>query len=123
MQIKYLPSAIYKIHTLSSNLDVNDAIASQRLKNINKFNQLKRNTTLCDKEICKILDVCRATIYAWKRRYHAKGLKGLINKSRTPFKRRVSVQTKETKNLILDLRKENPTYGKAKLHAIFKARS
>lgn len=121
MQIKYLPSAVYKINKLSSNQNDKDHTTIQeRLKIIETFDKLKQETSLSDQEICKILDVSRATIYNWKKRYNTKGLQGLMKQSTAPHRTRPSCQTTQMITLVLRLRQENPTYGKAKIHTLLK---
>jgi len=120
MQIKYLPTSVYRLNRIANNQQIVNETVKTRLKHINKFDKLKRTTNLKDHEICEILEVSRASIFNWKKRYKAQKEQGLLNKSRTPHKKRTSTQTKELKDLVLMLRKENPTYGKAKIHALLK---
>jgi putative transposase len=73
-----------------------------------------------DKEIAIVTGVSRATYYRRKRSLMIYGLRGLESRSRRPRRFRQSQIPKETIAVILDLRRKNPTYGKAKIAVILR---
>ena len=79
-----------------------------------KWEKLKKNKVR-DKEIQTILGISRATYYRRK-----KFLECPIYKSKKPLNARVSRFKEDIYNLILKIRRENPTYGKLKITVILR---
>ena len=75
---------------------------------------------LPDKQIAKITGMSRATYYRRKKAISIFGSAGLENKLRTPHKKRQSKVSDTTVSLVLQIRKDNPTYGKSKIAIILK---
>jgi predicted transcriptional regulator len=73
-----------------------------------------------DQEISEIIGFSRASFYRHKKALERFGLRGLERRSKRPKQIRMSTVPEATVNLILDIRKENPTYGKFKLTVILK---
>jgi len=79
-----------------------------------------RNAKLSWKSIKEIVSIGRSTYYRCKKLVKTIGIKGLIAQSKRPKKLRESKISVDTINLIETIRKENPTYGKAKIAVILK---
>jgi transposase InsO family protein len=58
---------------------------------------------------------CRATIYAWLKRYEAEGARGLEERSRRPHRVRQRTWTEVLVNMVRKLRQRYPRWGKDKL--------
>lgn len=58
---------------------------------------------------------CRATIYAWLKRYQAQGPRGLEDHSRRPHRVRKRTWTEVIVDIVRKLRLEHPRWGKDKL--------
>jgi len=86
---------------------------------VRKWQKLKKHR-VSDKEIAEIIGISRASFYRRKKAIDLYGITGLERRSRRPKSFRVSKIPKEITSLILRLRKENPTYGKAKIAVILK---
>ncbi len=67
---------------------------------------------------CRSQDVSRATYYRWRRRYRRYGLGGLVPQSRCPRRVRRPCYTAQEAHLVLELRKQHPTYGRLPLRRI-----
>lgn len=64
---------------------------------------------------CRHFDISRQTFYRWKKRYNPKKLKSLESLPRRPERVRQPTWSTELANKVLDLREENPRWGKDKL--------
>lgn len=91
--------------------------AQQRLKKLNKFYELKRNGCV-EAAVLQVLEVSRASIYRWQKEYKEYGISGLESDSRAPLKVPKHRYSRKLVELVLKLRRENPIWGKAKIHAI-----
>jgi transposase InsO family protein len=80
----------------------------------------KKEDRLSYKEITELSGISRPTYYRLKKELETKDWKGIEKKSKRPHRVRQSRISKETMDLILNLRLENITYGKNKLRAILK---
>ena len=67
-------------------------------------------------ELCRRYGVSRKTGYKWLERYELNGLEGLQDQSRAPDHHRNEV-VKEVAEEVLDLRRQHPHWGPAKLRA------
>lgn len=119
MQIHYLPRNIYRLACYSLRQESLSKGAERRKKLLGDWEVLKENK-VSDKEIARITGISRATYYRRKKAITLLGIKALENKSKAPHRKRQSKIPKETISLILDVRKDNPTYGKAKIAVILK---
>jgi putative transposase len=72
------------------------------------------------KEIKRIIGMGRSTYFRYKNLERKMGIKGLVAKSKRPKKFRESKIPEATIDLVKNIRKENPTYGKAKIEVIIK---
>lgn len=111
-----------KINTLSniiSTAELLDAQIKERYKLLGDWDLLKKRR-VPDSEIAKITGISRATYYRRKKKITEYGISALKNKSTKPKLTRKSKISQSTVDLILKLRKENPTYGKAKITVLLK---
>jgi len=70
---------------------------------------------------CEAFEVCRATLYEWRRRYNPYRLETMEDRSRAPKHRRKVSWTWEDEQKILALRKAHPRWGKRKLVPLLRA--
>lgn len=70
--------------------------------------------------IYEILGISRATYFRITAKVRVFGLRGFIKESKKPRSFRKSSVLDSTVSLVLQIRKENPTYGKAKIAVILK---
>ena len=60
------------------------------------------------------------TLYKWLKRFDEKNLSSLEEQSRRPCKARAWMVTREEESNIIDLRKKNMEFGKAKLKVLYR---
>ena len=114
-----LHKSIYKLKkTILPEEKIDPALVELKKKLKNWENLKKRKVP--DKEISEIVGMSRASFYRHKKAIDLYGLKGLERRSRKPKTLRTSKIPVETINIILSIRKENPTYGKAKITVILR---
>lgn len=91
----------------------------ERLEKIRLFDELRSEG--CSIAIaCKSLKVPIATLYRWKKNYKALGLVGLENEDRRPRTTRTTQWNQNVVRKVLNLRKQNPLYGKNKITVLLK---
>ena len=117
MQIHCLPKSFYKLYYHSSKHTTQSEQLEQRKKCLGDWDLLKKRG-LPDAEIAKITGISRATYYRRKKALRVYGLHAILNQSKRPHKFRCSEIPKATLDLVLLIRKNNPTYGKAKITII-----
>lgn len=119
MQIFGLHKSIYKLNRYiapEENLTPAILAISDKVKTWQKLKTFK----VPDKEIAKITGLSRAGFYRYLKQIKSYGLKGLERRSNRPKRFRVSKIASEIIELILKIRLENPTYGKAKIAVIIR---
>lgn len=119
MQINYLHPSIYKGYKALRPIESLDAAQKMRSKTLHDWDKLKEKG-LSDKECQEITGISRATFYRRKKALQTFGTKGLLNRSKRPKSFRKSQIPQKIHDLILHIRLENPTYGKAKITAILR---
>jgi putative transposase len=117
MQIKCLPKSVYKIYNKAYSITAKPEIIKQRQKFLGDWEILKARR-VPDDEIAKITGISRATYYRMKKSIRMYGMRGLEAKSKRPRRVRQSKIPKETIGIILNIRRNNPTYGKDKIAII-----
>ena len=117
MQIKYLHKNIYKLERYARTQESLSQQALDRKKHFGDWELLK-SKELKDAEISSITGISRSTYYRRKKGTRIYGIKGLEYRSRRPHNKRQSKVPSSYKDMILMIRKENPTYGKAKIKVI-----
>lgn len=115
MQQLVLHEKIYSIKRIDET--EYSSIAYERLEKIKAFNSLRSQGAHID-TICNALKVKQSTIYNWKQNYKKYGLIGLENQSRAPNKVREAKYSSVLENKVLEIRKQNPLYGKNKIKVI-----
>lgn len=120
MQVKrYLHPEIYQLKSIVEREYSQEAY--ERLKKLESYDNLTTSGA-DEKVILSVLEVSRATLFRWKKRYKRYGLNGLENESRRPINTRKPTWTEEQRVRVLNLRKEFPVWGKEKIAALYKQR-
>ena len=117
MQIKYLHKNIYKLERYARTQESLSQQAVDHKKHLGDWDLLK-SRGIKDAEIAGITGISRSTYYRRKKGIRIYGIKGLEYRSRRPHNKRQSKVPAVYKDLILKIRLENPTYGKAKIKII-----
>lgn len=119
MQVFGLHKAIYKLKKIAlpeENFDPNILEIRDKIKQWEKLKTHK----VPDIEISHIIGMSRSSFYRYRKTISLYGLKGFMRRSKRPRSFRQSAIPKETIDLIIKLRLENLTYGKAKIAVILK---
>ena len=119
MQIFGLHKSIYKLNRLVAPKEN----ITPEIRTINEAVKTWQNLkchNVPEQEISNITGISRASFYRYLKQIKTYGLKGLERRSKRPKTLRKSQIPKETIDLILHLRRLNPTYGKAKIAVILK---
>jgi len=119
MQFFGLHKNIYKLANYACTQDLLDKQTIERKKILGDWEILK-SRKVPDKEIAKITGISRSTYYRRKKAISKYGISGLKKKSTKPRTFRQSKIPQEIINLVLKIRLENLTYGKAKITVILK---
>ena len=119
MQIFGLHKNIYKLARYASTQELLDKQTQERRKILGDWEILKARG-VPDDEIAKITGISRATYYRRKKAISQYGVIGLRKRTTKPKTFRKSKIPQNTIDLILAIRLDNPTYGKAKIAVILK---
>jgi len=95
------------------------SIVYERLEKIELFKKLQQEGSEL-KTICKALKTSKSSIYRWNQCYKKYGLWGLENQSRRPNQVRKPQWERSLERKVLQIRKQNPLYGKHKITIILK---
>lgn len=118
MQIKSLHANIYKLYSYSRTQECLDAYRIKYQDTVIKWQKLKKEG-VSDKLAQEIVGVSRSSYF--RAQALLKDLeKGILPPSKRPKKSRQPTWGKLESDLILKIRKENPTYGKQKIEVILK---
>lgn len=116
MQIIGLHKNIYKLSSYALSQEKLEAHRKKYEKPVSGWQKLK-SEGVSDETCQAILGISRATFYRYKR--HLEGLsKGILPPSKKPRNLRKPKWGESEKQLILQIRRENPTYGKEKIAII-----
>lgn len=118
MQIKGLHKNIYKFSSYALSQEKLEAHRKKYEKPVKHWEKLK-SERVCDKTCKEIIGISKATYYRYKARLIELN-KGILPPSKKPKSLRKSSWGESEMQLILRLRRENPTYGKAKISVILK---
>lgn len=113
----YLPKKLY----VKCSIDESEysKIVYERKEKVLLFDKLRANS--CPELLAlEAVKVPRSTIFRWKRLYKLRQLSGLEPKSRAPDNVRQPEWDSSLEKRVLQLRKQNPTYGKSKIAIILK---
>jgi len=91
--------------------------AKKKFKLLQDFEALKASGSN-EAVILAVLEICRSTFYRIKAQYDKHGLAGLEPKSKRPNNVRKPSWDSKTESLVLKLRKQEPTWGKNKIHRL-----
>lgn len=117
MQIFGLHKNIYKLAKYACTQELLDKTIQERKKILGDWDLLKMRR-VPDTEIAKITGISRATYYRRKKAIARYGIMGLKRKNTKPKTFRKSKIPQTTIDLILKIRSQNLTYGKAKIAVI-----
>jgi hypothetical protein len=84
--------------------------AKLRLKWIEYYEKVKDVT-----KTCRYFGISRTTFYKWLKRYQKDGLKGLLDRPKTPLRKRAPTVRKKYELDIIRIRNNNPTWSKEKI--------
>ena len=114
MQIKYLQNTYYATKRIN---DKSSSVALGRLKKIELYEKLRREGVPAGLAL-EAIQTPRATLRRWQKLYRERGVAGLENRSRRPHQVRPRQWTRKLRRLVLRLRRDNPTWGKDKIHKV-----
>jgi hypothetical protein len=69
-----------------------------------------RESKRCNEKPVDILGISRTTFYKWLKRYQKDGLKGLLDRPKTPLRKRAPTVRKKYELDIIRIRNNNPTW-------------
>jgi transposase InsO family protein len=118
MQIVGLHKNIYKLSSYALSQEKLEAHRKKYEKQVSHWGKLK-SEGVCNKTCTEIIGFSRATYYRYKARLIDLD-KGILPASKKPKSLRKPNWGESEMQLILRLRRENPTYGKAKIAIILK---
>lgn len=118
MQIFGLHKNIYKLSSYALSQEKLDAHRQKYEKHVTQWKKLKA-AHVPDHTCCEIIGISRATFYRYKARL-AGLAKGILPPSKRPKSPRKPRWSESDVQHVLALRRENPTYGKAKIAVILK---
>jgi transposase len=116
MQIGYPHPAIVALYNLHIPEESKRLCHDQRDELVRKWDELKKNKVK-DLPIASTLDISRATFYRYK-----KQLLDNVYRSKAPKHFKISRFGEDVRSKILDIRRENPTWGKNKIAPILRKR-
>jgi putative transposase len=118
MQIKGLHKNIYKLSSYTLSQEKLDVHRKKYEKPVKLWKKLK-SEGVSDQTCQDTLGLSRATYYRYKAHLSALS-KGILPPTKKPKTPRKPMWGESEKQLVLKLRRENPTYGKAKIAVILK---
>ena len=119
MQILSFPKTFYKLYAYTQNQEALDLHRKKYQTSVFQWEKLK-SEGVCEATAAEFSGISRATYYRYKKRLNALN-QGILPPSKKPKTTpRVTKRTPEVVSKILTLRRDNPTYGKAKIAVILK---
>jgi putative transposase len=118
MQIKGLHKNIYKLASYSLSQEKLEVHRIKYEKQVRDWEKLK-SERVCDKTCEEIVGISKATYYRYKARLIELN-NGILPPSKRPKSLRKPSWGEAEMQRVLSLRRENPTYGKAKISVILK---
>lgn len=118
MQIKGLHKNIYKLSSYALSQEKLDSYRKKYEKQVNHWKKLK-SEGVSDSICQEVVGISRATFYRYDKRLCELG-KGILPPSKRPKSLRKPLWGESEMQDVLRLRRENPTYGKAKIAVILK---
>lgn len=118
MQIQGLHKNIYRLYAYARTQECLDVYRKQHEDQVQKWEKLK-SENVYEKTIQEFVGISRASYYRYKKRL--KNLeRGITPPSKRPRKINKPRWAEAEKQLVLKIRRENPTYGKEKIATILK---
>jgi transposase len=117
MQINGLHKNVYKLAAYAGRAESLSEEAAIRHKLLGHWETLKARR-VPDRDIAQVTGISRTTYYRRKAVIRSVGLRGLERRSRRPRQVRQSGIAQTTRELVMRLRRDHPTYGKVKLTVI-----
>lgn len=117
MQLKGLHKSVYQLNKIVNNNPNFNEISNKRILQLEQWKKYKAKG-LSSKDLQEITGISQTTYYRLRKQLKSQPGQGLLKKSRRPHTVRKSAIDHNTKQIIFKTRKENPTYGKAKIHKI-----
>jgi putative transposase len=114
MQIFGLPSNVNRLVSYTLRQEAQQQEIVLRHKLLGDWERLKQ-FRVPDPDIARITGISRATYFRRKRALAAYGTQGLARRSQRPKRFRQSAIPKPVRDLVMNLRRQHPSYGKAKL--------
>lgn len=118
MQIKGLHKNIYKLSSYALSQEKLETHRKKYETQVKHWEKLK-SEDVSNRTCQEIIGISRATYYRYKRRLRELA-QGILPSSKRPKTFRKPQWGESEKQLVLRLRRENPTYGKAKIAVILK---
>ena len=115
MQIKSLRVKSYRSWCIEDR--VIPEIAKIREEKIKLYHKLREDGCQ-EKTALQAVNLTRTTFYRLQRKYNKEGILGLANNSKRPHNFRKNSWDKSLYSLVLKLRKENPLWGREKIHRL-----
>lgn len=116
MQIKYLHKNIYKLYRWSRTAEEMDKYREKYENGVKKWEKLKKEK-VSKEALQEFSGISRATYFRHKNALESLAI-GIIPPSKKPKNVRKKQWTEEQIKIILQIRTENPTYGKLKIKVI-----
>lgn len=117
MQISGLQRNVYRLASYALRHPDTSPEAKKRLKALKLWQDLRKEGAK-SATIQKATGISRSTFFKLQAAYRKEGMKALEPRSRAPRKRRKSLVPDRVKQVVYQLRLENPTWGKIKIHQI-----
>ena len=89
----------------------------QRKQKLDQYHQL-RSEGCCQQTALSVLEVSRSTYYRWSKKHKVYGLEGLENEDRMPNNKRKPTWSSDVEQLVLQVRKRFPIWGKSKITTV-----
>jgi putative transposase len=118
MQIKGLHKNIYKLASYALSQEKIDTHRKKYEKQVNHWEKLK-SEGVSDATCQEVVGISRSTYYRYQIRLQGLA-KGILPPSKKPRFLRKPLWGESEKQYVLSIRRENPTYGKAKIAVILK---
>lgn len=118
MQIKGLHKNIYRLSSYALSQEKLEAHRSKYEKQVSQWKRLK-SEGVCDKTCQEVVGISKATYHRYQKRLQGIA-KGILPPSKKPLSARKPLWGESEKQHVLSIRRENPTYGKAKIAVILK---
>lgn len=115
MQIKSTRIRSYRSWVVDERIVLD--VAKERVRKVHLYEKLK-SEGCSEKTILEAIGISRATLYRWKSVYYSDGQAALNPKKSIPRQKRKPTWGRDLMQKVLALRKDNPCWGKYKIHKL-----